>query len=141
MKNLAKCSERSKGKKIVVEERGKKFTIKNDNEKEIVKVTVDNCLIDDERERCDYLFLIDGDCPEIVYVELKGKDVPKAASQLRTTMTYCAKLNQKRKRICYIVCRRSPLSGPEIQVLQAEFFKRHDAILRIKSIMAEHPTQ
>jgi len=141
VKNLAKCSKHSKDKKIVVQERGKKFTIKNDNEIDIVKVTVDNCLIDDERERCDYLFLIDGDCPEIVYVELKGMDVPKAASQIRTTMSYCTKLNQKRKKICYIVCRRSPVPRPRLNVLVSEFLKRYGVILRIKSTIAEHPVQ
>ena len=145
VKNLAKCSIPCKNKETPVEERGKKFVIRNGNVKEIeiIKVVVDNCLIDDETERCDFLFLVNRrkEVGEIIYVELKGMDVPKAASQIRSTLTSCSALNEKRKKFCYIVCRRSPLSGPKLNVLKSEFLKTYGAILRVKSIIAEHSAQ
>ncbi len=139
MKNFDKCNIRLSDKRISVCERNKKFTIVNEQQLEVIKVRVDGCLIDGEGlERCDYLFLVQGDASEIVYVELKGMDVPKAVDQLEASLRHCTELNGQRKKFCYVVCRRCPIASPELQVKKRNFLDKHKAILRVKAAAAEH---
>ena len=79
--DFSQCSEETKNKKITVSEAGKKFIIKNKQEKKVIKIKVDGSLINDHRERCDWIFEIIESSENMnlaIYLELKGKDIQKA---------------------------------------------------------------
>ncbi|NJO15829.1 MAG: hypothetical protein HC877_08800 [Thioploca sp.] len=120
--NFEKCTETIHHKVIPVEENKRKFIIENNHAKKVNKVKVDGCLIDDQREKCDYLFEIYDDVKLniilVIYVELKGKDVKKAYNQLVSTIKFCEDKHKRFKRECYIVASRVPKAGTEIQVLK-----------------------
>lgn len=125
-----KCSETLQNPIIPVAETGRSFRINNPARIKVRKIQVDDCLITDG-ERCDYAFEI-GDGPELViYLELKGKNIQKAYSQLCTTMTHLTGRHGKLKKICHIVASRVPKIGPEIQTFKAQMQKKHRAILII----------
>src|SRR5215208_1986223 len=112
--NFKRCSEDSQHPLIVVEENKRKFTIHNQKKKRIKKVQVDGCLIDDKRQRCDYLFEIGRVCHCVIYLELKGADIEKAFSQLISTMKYLESRHQKLIKVCHIVASRVPRAIPKV---------------------------
>ena len=89
--NFKKCSTSTRNKIISVKEEKNTFRINNKNKIIITEVIVDGCLINDHRERCDYLFEINDPFTSVVYVELKGTDIMKAFKQLGATIGYCKK--------------------------------------------------
>jgi hypothetical protein len=72
---------------LVVKDSGNKqeYRVINTNGKEICKIKVDGCFIK-EGERCDYLILACED-KSAFFVELKGHDLPKALSQINSSIT------------------------------------------------------
>lgn len=129
--DFAKCTESTNGKTIAVEESGRKFVIKNPKAMTVKKVKVDGCLIDDNRERCDYLFelgSVAANCA--VYLELKGADIEKAIDQLTKTVGYLKNIH-KCKKICHIVASRVPKAGPKVQTLRLEMAKKHGILLYV----------
>lgn len=127
---LDECSETVKNPIVVVQESGRSFRINNPEKIKVRKIQVDGCL-PIEGERCDYAFEI-GDGPDcVIYLELKGKDIPKAYSQLCATLAYLAGTHGTLKKICHIVASRVPKIGPEIQTFKAQMQKKHRAILII----------
>ena len=120
-----RCSELSNNKIITASENRMKFIIKNINHFSIRKVIVDGCLINDDRQRCDYLFEIHNPLSSVIYLELKGCDVKKAVQQLESTMRICSQRHwEVQKRSCYIVASRVPKIGTKIQVLKKKFLKK-----------------
>jgi hypothetical protein len=83
--NFGECGESVQDEKIVLEEKRRKFVGLNAGRKEILKVTVDNCLSIQGR-RCDWL-LIDLAGNTGHFIELKGCDLEHAFSQLINTIT------------------------------------------------------
>ncbi|OQX02456.1 MAG: hypothetical protein BWK80_57820 [Desulfobacteraceae bacterium IS3] len=132
--NFEKCSEDIKKKIIAVSENTRKFEIRNDNSRSVNKVRVDGCLIDDNRERCDYLFEID---KLVIYVELKGSDIQKAYNQLIATIGYCKHRHDKSVKECYIVASRVPRAGTDIQTLKKKMANTHKIQLFVKTQKAE----
>ena len=132
--NFKKCSEDIKKKIIAVSENTRKFEIRNDNSRSVNKVRVDGCLIDDNRERCDYLFEID---KLVIYVELKGSDIQKAYNQLIATIGYCKHRHDKIAKECYIVASRVPRAGTDIQTLKKKMANTHKIQLFVKTQKAE----
>jgi len=104
--DFKRCSEDSKHPLIVVEENGRKFTIRNQGKKNVKKVRVDGCLIDDKRQRCDYLFEIGHVCHCAIYLELKGSDIDHAFKQLVLTMKYLMNRHRNLTKVCHIVASR-----------------------------------
>jgi len=132
--NFEKCSKDIKKKIIAVSENTRKFEIRNDNSRSVNKVRVDGCLIDDNRERCDYLFEID---KLVIYVELKGSDIQKAYNQLIATIGYCKRRHDKIVKECYIVASRVPRAGTDIQTLKKKMASTHKIQLFVKTQKAE----
>jgi len=132
--NFEKCSKDIKKKIIAVSENTRKFEIRNDNSRSVNKVRVDGCLIDDNRERCDYLFEID---KLVIYVELKGSDIQKAYNQLIATIGYCKHRHDKSVKECYIVASRVPRAGTDIQTLKKKMANTHKIQLFVKTQKAE----
>ena len=131
----ANCFDNS----IVCAENGRKFSIqlpKNSSET-FCRVNVDGCVIpeDSTLERCDFMFRR---CQnrEIYFVELKGKDVEKGYSQIKSTIEFIRpKLKfQPEKVSAFIIVSRSPLSSTRLQALRNEFVKKkYGHVLEVKA--------
>ncbi len=131
------CRCTTNDKIIVVSENKRKFTLVNPDCKSIEKIKVDGCLIDDNRERCDYLFEIDCPCELAIYLELKGRNIEKAYSQLVSTLGYLSSSHSSLKRECHIVASRVPRAGPKVQELKAKLAKSHKVKLVVHTIKAQ----
>lgn len=128
MKIKDDCIETLKDKKIVCEENKRKITFVNNSRINIEKIKVDGCQIIDG-VKCD--FLVRANKHEH-FVELKGSDINHAFEQLSRTITLLGK-NDCKKRICYVISSRSPLSAAEIQVLRLKFRKKYSSNLIVKN--------
>jgi len=136
--DFEKCSTKSNNKIIPISENKRKFTIINDSQRLVNKIKVDGCLINDHRERCDYLFEIDCPCVEAIYVELKGTDIQKAYNQLMATLVALSTRHNKLKKECYIVASKvTPYMNAIQQSLKVKMKKQHQATLLISSRLAE----
>ena len=116
------CSEERADPIIAVTEKGKTFRLLNPKRRTIVQVEVDGCLITGERERCDWLFVVPLEptppSHRVCYVELKGKNVEKAISQIMSTIDYTKKQYAKYNKEAYIVCSRVPQESPSTQAMR-----------------------
>ncbi|WP_211456510.1 hypothetical protein [Comamonas brasiliensis] len=131
-----KCSSYSNDPLVVVEENKCKFTVVNKSKSRILKLQVDKCLVTDDRERCDWMIGIESeDNLRMMYVELKGKNVDKAISQLKSTISFTKDKFSKHARECYIVTTRFPKGGVEQRKLIMDFRKSTNAPLSFKNIM------
>lgn len=86
-----KCVEfNDKRKFCIVEEKGKKYELKNDSEFQIRKVKINYCLAQSLNEkRCDYLLSADKiNKPVAFFIELKGGDLIQAVKQLYDSIVY-----------------------------------------------------
>lgn len=137
--NFEKCTETIHHKIITVEENKRKFIIKNNNAKKVNRVRVDGCLIDEQIEKCDYLFEIYDKVNIIlvIYLELKGKDIKKAYDQLVSTITYCKDKHNKFTRECYVVASRVPKAGTELQVLKKNLSTQYQIALYVHTQQAQ----
>jgi hypothetical protein len=131
------CRCTTNDKVVVVSENNRKFTILNQDCKLIEKIKVDGCLIDDNRERCDYVFEIDSPCELAIYLELKGRNIEKAYSQLVSTLGYLSSSHASLKRECHIVASRVPRAGPKVQELKAKLAKSHKVQLFVHTTKAQ----
>ena len=127
--DFKRCSEDLQHSLTVVEENGRKFTIHNQKKKRIKKVQVDGCLVNDKRQRCDYLFEIEQVCHCVIYLELKGSDIEHAFNQLAATMKYLERRHQTLTKVCHIVASRVPRAGPKVQNLKLQMARKHKALL------------
>jgi hypothetical protein len=118
------CRQLKTDKLIVVEEKKKKFTLDNQNRKNIYQVKVDGCLIA-EGCKCDYLFEVD-EITKVYYVELKGKDISHAFEQLVSTVKFCNSTHQKILRECHIVMSSSPKISTKIQILKKKLKNKYN---------------
>lgn len=117
------------GNSLICAENGRKFTIqlpKNSSET-FCRVKVDGCVIleDAAQERCDFMFKRCRN-EEVYFVELKGKDVEKGYSQIKSTIEFLRpKLKFQREKVsAFIIVSRSPLSSTRLQALRNEFVKK-----------------
>ncbi|ELO0981386.1 hypothetical protein RZD42_000988 [Enterobacter asburiae] len=102
--------------------------MKNDNQRKIDKMKVDGCVIT-KGVRCDWMF-IDQLSKKEIYVELKGRDVEHAYTQITETVTQLTKSKDTKNGI--IVCTKCPLTDTKTQVIKAKARKKN-IILTIKS--------
>lgn len=116
--------------KIVLEENCRKIIFENPCMVDYKKVHIDGVVIK-EGERCDYLLTSADECEEY-FVELKGKDVIKACSQLKMTIKNVGQYTGNRK--SFIICTHvPPATTTEIQKQKKEFFNKFSSTLTIKS--------
>jgi hypothetical protein len=114
------------------EERTKsKLTLKNKDEVESVKITVDGGEIKGNKtKKCDFLHL----AKDIeMYIELKGEDIKKAIEQIERTINLLSNDKRKQSKRSYIICTRSPLASTEIQNYQRKFKKDFNANLIVRT--------
>lgn len=135
--NFDRCSHVSNAPIIVTEENGRIFRIQNSGRKTVRKVTVDGCLINDRRIRCDYFFELVLTKEQVIYLELKGSDIEHAVEQLVATIGYCTARHKEHKKECHIVASRVPRAGAKVQNLQVMMAKRHETLLHVGTQQVE----
>ncbi|QSW89572.1 hypothetical protein J0383_01850 [Flavobacterium endoglycinae] len=136
---LIKANQGCCSKSKVASENNMKFEI-NTNE-DFTRIEIDNCLISSqELQKCDFGFIRHSN-NEFYFVELKGKDVKKALSQIENTISVfessIIKI-PKEKRLAFIVSSRNPLSSPETNNLKQAFAKKYGKLLEIKNRYCSH---
>lgn len=126
-------------KSKVASENGKKFEI--DSKEDFIRIQIDNCLISSRQvEKCDFGFVRNLN-EEFYFVELKGKEVKKALSQIISTISIFESTLikiPKEKRYGFIVSSRNPLSSTETNNLKQAFAKKYGRLLEIKSIYCKY---
>lgn len=130
-----KCTVEFTDSCIVVKENKSKFELKNPNRKTIKRIQVDGCLISDERERCDWILSLDTPTPRVLYVELKGCDIEKAISQLKSTINHTITKYQKHSKECYAITTRFPRHDSTTRQYAMDMRKNHQAALYIKNLL------
>ncbi|SEH04566.1 hypothetical protein [Candidatus Venteria ishoeyi] len=131
------CGTVLNNKIITASENRMKFVIKNKNSITVRKVIVDGCLINDERQRCDYLFEINKPFTEVIYLELKGKNIEYAIEQLESTIRICAKRHDKAGKRCDIVASRVPKMTTKTQNLKKKFLQKNQISLYLHTAQYE----
>ena len=135
--DFIECGRQSRDSIVTAAENKRKFIINNSGKKHINKVSVDGCLIDDGRARCDYLFEIDRPFCLVIYLELKGSDVKKAFKQLESTINACKSRHGGVEMCCHIVASRVPKMGVKVQHLKMGFAKKHKTQVHISTSKCE----
>ncbi len=126
--------QRVTNKIIVFTENKKTIRFKNPDQEEYIKVHIDGEAIK-EGERCDYL-LTSGNEKEEYFIELKGENIVKATSQLKTTIQNVGEFTENRN--SYIICTNvAPALTTKIQQFKQEFYKKFSAKLEVKSRQLE----
>lgn len=110
------CISNRNDRKCVVEENGKSAVFNNPEGAAFDLGTVDGCLIADERERCDFFFRLEH---KIYLIELKGRDVGKAVSQICSTIDHLPNEIGKRRITPVIVTSTSPAISAKQKYLLA----------------------
>ncbi|MFA9191211.1 hypothetical protein AAGV28_07500 [Flavobacterium sp. FZUC8N2.13] len=127
-------------KSNIASENGKRFEI--NSIESFTRIRIDDCLIPSQQvEKCDFGFVRHSN-NEFYFVELKGKDVKKALSQIINTIlifeSTFIKIPQV-KRFGFIVSSRNPLSSTETNNLKQAFAKRYGRLLEIQSRQCKYP--
>lgn len=105
------CIFRTKNKKVVVAENNRSAFFENPTEIDLDRGQVDGCLITGDKERCD-AFVRNDD--KIWLIELKGRNVEKAVSQIVATSNHIEDEIGGREIIPVIVATRCPaVSGQQ----------------------------
>ncbi|WP_128690256.1 hypothetical protein [Chromohalobacter israelensis] len=129
-----KCTVRVSHKKIKVEENRCSATVDNESGVEIKKVKIDGCLITGHEERCDWMFLHEEPEKHAHLIELKGKKIDKAVSQLKSTLGKLSRDLEGYKKTCYAITTTYPKHGPSTLQRKKEFKDQTKALLEIKNI-------
>jgi hypothetical protein len=132
------CVSCSQDRKKTLEENRKKFIIQNPSQQLFQTIHIDGCQIQDPHARCDYMVTVheNNTTRHALYIELKGVDIEKAASQLEETI----KSIKIKNTVCksYIVCTKvSPSISTKIQILKEKFQKNYKSTLEIKNNQIE----
>lgn len=140
--DFQRCRQETTDKIISVTENNKTFQIKNASLKTYNKIKVDGCLFTagSSQERCDYLFegMGSNTIEFVIYIELKGKNVNKAFSQLIATIDYCNQEHGNCIKHCFIVASRVPKLGTSIQKMKKALKVKYQSSLTVKTNKAEY---
>lgn len=124
------CKTTSRNKIFTFKEQRSSLVLNNINGVSSIKIHVDGCEINDNDIRCDYLHIAND---VEMYIELKGQDILHALKQIERTMKLLSSDLQKKPKISYIICTRSPLSSTEIQGFERQFRSKYNSKLVVKS--------
>jgi len=131
------CTDLINHRTIRVSENKRTFSIRNTRQRQIGKVKVDGCLItNSSTQKCDYLFEIKGQNKEVFYVELKGKDIERALSQIKNTIRLCEDRHNGINKKSFIVSSRVP-TGTDIQKQLKSFYQTTGFPVQIKNKFLE----
>lgn len=133
--NYNLCSTETTDYRVVVKENKSKFELQNNKKIKLKKVQVDGCLIKDGRERCDWIIEIDDQSSQrALFIELKGCNIEKAISQLKSTLEHTKTRYANYIKECFAVTTRIPKHGPTTRKKCIDFHKKTNATLSIKNL-------
>jgi hypothetical protein len=133
--NYEKCTIELTTSCVVVKENKSKMELKNPQRKPLKKIQVDGCLIDDERERCDWIITCDDPELKAIYIELKGCNINKAISQLQSTIAHTKEKYSNHNKECYAITTRFPKHDSTTRQYTIEMMKQYNAKLFIKNLL------
>lgn len=134
--DYALCTIPTTDSRVVVQENRSKFEVVNKDRLSVNKVEVDGCLIGDHLEKCDWIISIDS-LNRAFFIELKGCDIDKAISQLKSTLIHTRSKYQNYDRECFAVTSRIPKHGSSMQKRKMDFFRQTNVTLSVKNIKSE----
>lgn len=145
---LPKCTCRCQsGARLSAAENGRKFILVVSDWRKVEKVKVDGALIcDQQKEKCDYFFFYypsgkTGNESHVYFVELKGKNIGKAMSQIISTIQcfmqegFFKNVSLKK---AFIVSSRVPQKDRTTEKLQEDLRKNYKCPLVIKNNIIEY---
>ncbi|URQ99428.1 hypothetical protein LOC50_03700 [Pseudoalteromonas sp. SCSIO 43095] len=128
------CSTETTDSKVVVQENRSRFEVNNRRRESLKKVQVDGCLINDHREKCDWIIEVNNLNKRALFIELKGCDVDKAISQLKSTLVHTRNKYKDYSKECFAVTTRIPKHGASTRKKCIDFHKETKATLSIKNL-------
>ncbi|UTW46903.1 hypothetical protein [Bacterioplanoides sp. SCSIO 12839] len=128
------CTTETTDSRVVVQENRSRFEVLNNRRDRLRKVQVDGCLINDHREKCDWIIEINNQSNRALFIELKGCDVDKAISQLKSTLVHTRVKYADYDKECFAVTTRIPKHGASIRKKCIEFHKQTNVTLSIKNL-------
>lgn len=131
--NYAACTFKTSDPIIVISENRSRIEILNKQRLEIDKIQVDGCLVEQQLEKCDWLITYDTPIKTAIYIELKGCDLDKAISQLKSTIAHTRDRLRLHRKECYAVTTRVPKHGPSTRKRSIDFHRETGATLLIKN--------
>lgn len=131
MKRFPECETINRHPIITCPEKRSKMIFKNPNQREVCRLRVDGCGIQ-EGLRCDYALTAEENIEEF-YIELKGCDVSDAFFQLEASIQKLSDDAYKHPKSCFIISTRCPLDGPQIQIMRKRMQNKYQAKLIIKN--------
>jgi hypothetical protein len=120
---MEECTTTVRDTLVTVSEKNKRFVVENKKHLEIHKTQVDDCLFDVQVEKCDWIIHYHDQDNRAHYIELKGSDIEKGYSQLRSTLRLTQERFAQHEKRCHIVCHHVPKAGPKAQQLAKRFKK------------------
>ncbi|MEC6881995.1 hypothetical protein [Photobacterium piscicola] len=116
------------------------FSVINKQRNSIRLITVDGCLIQKNKNKCDYLYEFytpvnnaDDIITKAIYVELKGTDLDHAVHQIKETISHCNQRHINAKKEAFIVCSRVPKAGTAVQILKKKLMASSNSLLQIQT--------
>ncbi len=131
MPDFGKCEHSDRRRRIPLAEKRCNMFFINPKGLKVRRIVVDGCAITDG-PRCDWL-IITRDAVEH-YVELKGSDVKHALEQIEETIKQISADARCCPKLAFVISRRMPLLGTDLQNRSHRFKKQYNAVLRV-----EHP--
>ncbi len=142
--STCRCASKAR---LMAEENGRKFILIVSDWKKVEKIKVDGALIcDQEIEKCDYFFFyhpsgnLNNDS-HAYFVELKGKNINKAMSQIISTIQCFMREGLTRNitlQKAFIVSSRFPQRDRTTDKLQEDLRKKYKCPLFIKNNLIEY---
>lgn len=120
---MDKCTTTVRDTLVTVSEKNKRFFVENKKRVKIHKTQVDGCLFDAKVEKCDWIIHYHDQHHRAHFIELKGTDIKKGYSQLRSTLRLTQEHFARHEKRCHIVCHHVQKAGPKAQQLAKRFKK------------------
>ena len=132
--NYEKCTTATRDSTIVLRENRSKFEIHNKEKHVINKIQVDGCLISEKHEKCDWIVTFDNKkTKRAIFIELKGCQLEKAVSQLKTTLHLTTDYFIDHEKECYAVTTRVPKHGTSVRKIAIDFYRKTNTPLSVKN--------
>ena len=128
-----KCTKQRKDPRIVLRENKSTFVAINNSRKVVYETKVDGCYINGSAQRCDYMLRVDTPNRVVYLIELKGRHIEHAVSQLKETLTKMPDCVNGYKRECCIVATCVPKARTNLQKSKIELKRAHNANLKVRS--------
>ena len=122
------CNECSNKSIFVRKENKSEFRLKNLSKMYINEVQVDGCLIQEEQQKCDWIYEIAcHQVKKVIYIELKGKHLQHALEQILNTVIFCEREfgHDRCERIACVVLTSYPQVNSAIQNRKRELQRKN----------------